>query len=313
LNLRVPFGPRHEARERLGDRYDARVLEPSPPAVVEPPFFADDPVARGQSDGRPVVAPVPTGDLVWADLALEDPELAAWCAERWLAAHARLQAPPATLAETRAALHRVAQLLSRARAQAPGAKIGLRWTHGGFGTPFFGDDVQLRVLGDELVRRDRTGEHRAPLDALGAVAEVAGLPAPHVGAPLTVDAAASRWLGELFGFAVSVLEELRAEASDAAEPSRVQLWPEHFDVAVELGAEADGARATFGVSPGDDAQPEPYVYVVPGRAPEPDDERWNATAFAGAVLPLSELLAAAHQRAAALDFLRARRDALTSG
>ena len=36
--------PRDEANQRLSGRYDARVLEPSPPAVSEGPWFADDPV-----------------------------------------------------------------------------------------------------------------------------------------------------------------------------------------------------------------------------------------------------------------------------
>ena len=36
--------PRSEAEERLGGDYGARVLEPSPPAIDEEPWFADDPV-----------------------------------------------------------------------------------------------------------------------------------------------------------------------------------------------------------------------------------------------------------------------------
>src|SRR5690242_15622728 len=39
--------PRVEAFERLGGRYEVRVLEPSPPAVNSAPWYADDPVARG--------------------------------------------------------------------------------------------------------------------------------------------------------------------------------------------------------------------------------------------------------------------------
>ncbi|MGH9283956.1 MAG: hypothetical protein ACRD0S_13595, partial [Acidimicrobiales bacterium] len=52
-----------------------------------------------------------------------------------------------------------------------------------------------------------------------------------------------------------------AEAGPGDAPSRVQLWPEHFDLAVDLGPE--GRRANFGGSPGDDAHPEPYLYVGP--------------------------------------------------
>ena len=39
---------------------------------------------------------------------------------------------------------------------------------------------------------------------------------------------------------------------------------------------------------------------------------WNATTFTGAILRLGEFLDAADQRAAALAFLRARRDALAA-
>jgi hypothetical protein len=289
------------------------VLEPSPPAVDEPPWFADDPVARAGDDGRPVVAPVATGDLLWADLARDDPELAAWCAPRWLADHPRLTAPPVGFAATRDALHVVGeQVLSPARAQARGGKIGLRWTLGGFGTPFFGDDVQLRVEGAELVRDDRDGARRAPLTTLREAGALAGLQLDDDRA-LDVDADASRWLGDLYGFASSVLEQLRAEAGPSDDPSRVQLWPEHFDMAVELGAEAAGRRAAYGVSPGDEAHDAPYLYVAPWAARPADPVLWNAKTFGGAELSLPDLIDAADQRKAALRFLRARREALAAG
>src|SRR5665811_2300604 len=137
---------RIEARERLAGRYETRVLEPSPPAIADGPWFADDPVARGEVPaGRAIVSPVGTGDLRWTDLASSDPGLAEWCADRWLGAYRRLGPAPPTLVRTRTALHRLAeQILSPARRQATG-KIGLRYTRAGFGTPFFGADVQLRV------------------------------------------------------------------------------------------------------------------------------------------------------------------------
>jgi hypothetical protein len=305
---------RAEAEERLGGRYEARVLEPSPPAVTEGPWFADDPVARGENPGRQVVSPVGTGDLRWDDLARDDPDLAAWCADRWLGAHRRLGPAPATLAQTRENLHRVAErVLSKAREHANG-KIALRYTRGGFGTPFFGDDVQVRVEGTELIVQEGAGERRGPITTLRAAGEFVGahrLPdgVEHDAAPLRVDAGAARLLGDWYGFAYSVLEELRAGADAALEPSRVQLWPEHFDASVELGAEADGSRAGYGASPGDGEHPEPYLYVVPW-SPPAHGELWNATLFTGAELPLSALLDARDQRTAALDFLRARLEAL---
>jgi hypothetical protein len=312
LNPLVPRNPRQEAEDRLGGRYAARVLEPSPPAVSVGPYFADDPVERGEPDGREVVAPGSTGDVTWAALAAADPALADWCATRWLAACPRLSAPPDALASTREALHAVAEhVISPARAHAASGKIGLRWVRGGFGTPFFGADVQLRIEGAELVRDDADGERRVALTSLGAAAELAGVElAPNADRALDIDRAASAWLGDLYGFATSVLEQLRAEAGDDAEPSRVQLWPEHFDISVELGAESRAARAGFGVSPGDDAHDGPYLYISCWSPPPPDRVLWNASAFPGAELALADLVDDADQVGAALEFLRVRRRAL---
>ena len=79
---------RAEAVARLGARYDARVLEPSPPAVSEPPWLADDPVGRGDPpSGLRASLPCSGADLRWADLLREDAALADWCRERWLAAY----------------------------------------------------------------------------------------------------------------------------------------------------------------------------------------------------------------------------------
>jgi hypothetical protein len=310
------MNPRAEAVARLDGRYDARVLEPSPPAVGDPPWFADDPVGRGEpAGGRPRVSPVDGGDLRWDDLLARDADLAGWCAERWLGAHRRLPPPPDGLAATRVSLHRLAEhVVSPARAQANG-KIALRFTRGGFGTPFFGDDVQLRVAGDHLTVDDHAGERSAPITTLGAMAAHV---APHLGPgtrvpdadrPLTVDPAAAAFLGDWFGFATSVLEELRAGAGDEHEPSRVQLWPEHFDLAVELGREADGRRAGYGASPGDELHRLPYLYVTPWAA-VPDGPLWQTQPFPGAELGCAALLEAGDQRTAALSFFRQRLAAL---
>ena len=98
------------------------------------------------------------------------------------------------------------------------------------------------------------------------------------------------------------------------QPSRVQLWPEHFDLAVELGREGSSpegppARAAYGCSPGDQNNDEPYIYVAPWVAPPPG-ELWQARGFTGASMAYAELLEAPDQRAAALDFLEARLRAL---
>jgi hypothetical protein len=318
---------RAEAVARLAGRYDARVLEPSPPAVREPPWFADDPVGREEApSGPPRVCPVAGCDLRWGDLLAEDPTLAGWCSERWLAAYRRLEAVPAGLADTREALHRLAeQVISPARQHANG-KIGLRFTRGGFGTPFFAHDVQLRVAGDQLIVQTGERERSARITTVAQTAAYVGtelLPETIADpGPLDVDPEASSFLGHWFGFGASVLEELRAGAADELEPSRVQLWPEHFDLSVELGAEREGSRAGYGVSPGDELHAEPYLYVVPWKE-VPAGELWQATAFRGAELSYAALLAhprsagedarsdAEDQRETALDFLRERLAALT--
>jgi hypothetical protein len=70
----------------------------------------------------------------------------------------------------------------------------------------------------------------------------------------------------------------------------VQLWPEHFDIGLDLLRSGSGEAIVAGVSPGDEHYAEPYVYVVG------DDL---------VVLEYAALLAAHDQRAAALAFLRA--------
>jgi hypothetical protein len=284
---------RAEAEDKLGGDYEARVLEPSPPAVTDPPY-ADDPVAPGEvPEGRELVSPVHNrGDHTWDEIAAQDPEIAPWCAERWLGAWKRLEPLPAGFAEARVALHKVAEAVV-APARKPENEISLRYTHGGFGTPFFeqdGLDCQVRIEHGQLVRQRGPDETNEPL-------------------PPEVDEAAARALGDFYGFACSVLEQLRADALEV-DGSWVRIWPEHFDIAVELGDDAVGRRANFGGSPGDGDHEEPYLYVGPFDSSLASGELWNATGFPGAELGYSELLAAEDQRRAALDFLRDRYRAL---
>jgi hypothetical protein len=284
--------PRAEAEDKLGGDYEARVLEPSPPAVSDPPY-ADDPVAPGEvPEGRDLVSPVAGhGDLSWDEIAQQEPDLAPWCADRWLGAWKRLEPLPSSFAESRVLLHQVAEAVV-SPARKPDGEVALRYVRGGFGTPFFeedGMDCQVRVQDGELIRQRGEAETREPL-------------------PDDVDPAAVAALGDLYGFACSVLEQLRAEESDG-DPSLVQLWPEHFDIAIDVGSEGDGRRATVGASPGDDDHAEPYLYVTPWSA-EVSGELWNARGFRGAELGYSELLAADDQRRAALDFMLERCRAL---
>jgi hypothetical protein len=184
---------------------------------------------------------------------------------------------------------------------------------GGFGTPYFGDGVQVGVAGATLTV-ERAGERSTTaLTSLPAAAAALGKlldPAAELdGAPLAIDEGAAGVVGDWFGFAFSVLEELRARAQESHAPSRVQIWPEHFDAALELGDEGTGARAAYGCSPGDEHHPAPYLYVAPWTA-RPTGELWQAAGFPGAELAYPELLAAADPRALALDFFAARLGAL---
>jgi hypothetical protein len=283
---------RAEAEDKLGGDYEARVLEPSPPAVTDPPY-SDDPIDPGEvPEGRELVSPVHNrGDHTWDEIAAEDPEIASWCAERWLGAWKRLEPLTGTFAQSRVALHKVAEAVV-APARKPETEISLRYTRGGFGTPFFeedGVDCQVRIEHGQLVRQRGMDETNERL-------------------PLEVDPAAASALGDFYGFACSVLEQLRADESDG-DPSLVRIWPEHFDIAVELGDEARGKRANLGASPGDDRHEEPYLYLAPWTA-EVSGELWNAEGFNGAELSYSELLVAGDQRRAALDFMCERYSAL---
>ena len=250
-----------------------------------------------------------------------EPELAAWCADRWLGACRRLEPPTdgQALVRTRNAWHVLAEhVLAPARHRVNG-KIGLRYTRGGFGAPYFGRDEQVRVSDDGLVVV-RGGELTIhPISSAGGAAEVLGF-APGAptdvytptttldpDAPLEIDPASARILGEWFGFGASVLEALRAGVPPSDEPARVQLWPEHFDLSVDLGIEADGRRGTYGGSPGDAAHPEPYLYVTPWSAQT--GEFWNEGSYAS--FPFGELVPASDQRERAAEFFAEARTVLS--
>lgn len=317
--------PRAEAQRLLSGRFDARVLEPSPPSIDDGNWFADDPTDPAGA-AMPAVGPTRAAALTWARWLRDYPEQTEWARDRWLAAWKRLPSPPPTLTETRIALHRLAvYVLSPARRRTNG-KIALRWTLGGFGTPFFGEDEQVRVVGDWLVRQVGEAATAVPITSLAGAAaivldgppdlewaaEMDVPPAGDVEEQLPVDAASSYWLGDWYGFAYSVLEELRADP-ESTDGGRVQLWAEHFDASFECLPESEGRRAGYGASPGDAAHPEPYLYVVPWEFDRvPPSDLWNATAFRGAVLPLSGFVDAPDQRAAALAFFRERRALLAS-
>jgi hypothetical protein len=263
---------RREAQSVVGDAFVARVLEPSPsPSVLVAPWFADDPVREPPPDGRPVVGPVagPGVALTWDSWLADHSSQTAWASARWLGARRPLPSPPPSWSPTqRRALHALAaDVVSPARERVNG-KIGLRWTLGGFGTPFFGDD-QRQVRVDRSGVITQTGDTHAAVDAL----------------PPDIDPDVVTWIGDFFGFAWSVLETLRVDL-DAPDDARVQLWPEHFDAALAEDP------ATYGVSPGDDVVDAPYLYVSLWDAGTAARERaiWNATNCPGAIVPAHDVV-----------------------
>jgi hypothetical protein len=318
---------RREAFDRVGGRFDVRVLEPSPPAILEGPWYADDPVAIEPRDlERPLVSPVPGGDLTWDQLARDEPVLRDWCADRWLGAWRRLQsiADLRALSATRVSWHVLAEHVVAAARHRANGKIGLRFTRDGFGTPFFaesagsprpsGPATQVRIEGAEIVVVCGDDVERAEISTPAAAGRMVGVEpgAPrevfppttelHVDALLIVDAGSGRLLSDWFGFTCSLLETLRAEARST--DTRTQLWPEHFDLSIELGDQAARTRGTFGASPGDREHPEPYLYVTHWSPDTTADPFWNDEAFAGASLPYRDLLEVDDQRGAALAFFR---------
>jgi len=307
--------PAREAEARVGPGWQARVLEPSPPAVHDDDFFADDPAALGSADPATTLVPRSEGTATWLGASGDDPELAAFAEARWLGPWKRLGPVPDGYVQSRADFHRLAYAIVAAARHGVNGKFGLRFTAGGFGTPFFGDDRQIRVVADVLVDQTADAVRSITPSTIAEAATFIGVepstvaaeedspPLGDVDRRLDLTPETGAFLGDWFGFAASVLEELRAASTAGAAVGRLQLWPGHFDPAIELGNEAAGHRATFGASPGDEGSSEPYLYVGPW-AGITDDPYWNATTFPGALMPYRDLLAAEDQRAAALGFYR---------
>lgn len=301
----------------LGSEFNVRVLEPSPPAVTDEPFWADDPARPGGSDGRPVLTPHSGGDMTWDDVIAigEWPELARFAADRWLGARRPLPTLPDDYLPAVLDFHRLAySVVAESRYQTNG-KFGLRYTMGGFGTPFFGDDAQVRVVGDRLVVQEAGEARSTVIRTLRQAAEFVGIhpgttaaehDSPELGdlnRTLDTRAEVGDFLGAWFGLAFAALEELRFTPG-AVNPERVQLWPGHFDAAIAVGDADTGRRATYGFSPGDHAHDEPYIYVGAWGSVDKSDSYWNEENFNGASLSYNRLAASDDHYAAALDFMR---------
>jgi hypothetical protein len=224
-----------------------------------------------------------------------------------------------SFAHTRDALHRIAEEVV-APARKPHNEIALTQTPGGFGTPEFeheGRRLQVRVEGSQLVVETDGTITSAPIESVCGAAHLVGdelLPdgMPDDDVDLRIDEESAKALAAFYGFSARALGAFKEELSHDAEPSEINLWPEHFDIAFEAGSEAGGRRANYGASPGDENHPDPYLYVGPWSA-EVEGELWNARGFNGAELGYGELLTADDPDAMALQFFRERQMALSAG
>jgi hypothetical protein len=197
---------------------------------------------------------------------------------------------------TRQGLHAVAEHVLGAALWQRKRRIGLRQVTGGFTTQCYPERRGLRrvaVVGTDLVVEDddlagTATVRREPITTMRAAGELVGAevgmraevyepgPLPDLDEPLDLDAATARRIADGFASAQSTLTVFCAELV-ADDPAAIQLWPEHFDLATTVN------EVNYGFSPGDEAHPEPYLYVGPW-SPPPPDAFWNE-AF-GASRPL---------------------------
>ena len=110
------------------------------------------------------------------------------------------------------------------------------------------------LVGVDLSAEFSVGDHTPPMDA--------------VDEPLPIDDSHVRTLGAWWAFGVEVIDEAIA-GSPATDAPRLQLWPEHFDVAGTVTV--NGQKINLGASPGDAFEPTPYLYVGPWSADRPGD------------------------------------------
>lgn len=198
---------------------------------------------------------------------------------------------------TRRAMHGVAELLLAGPQHRASGEIALRVT-----------PIGIRTIAEPRVQTDGgylvTDAARIALNGhtYAAIGAAAGL---DVGAPtglysdgsgadpdeeIVLDLSALSALVDVFAAGDRALRTFAPET----EPV---LWPEHFDVAVEIDA------VTYGVSPGDDYLPEPYAYVAPPRVDS--GGFWNAPF--GAARPVREFA----DSEGIVEFFRTGRDTLS--
>jgi len=235
----------------------------------------------------------------------------------------KLPALPDGFDATRDEMHRIAvHVVARARRQATG-RFGLRVTSGGFGTPTFGDDVErVRTSRGLLVHEAapagsaRTRSTAIDGASLAQLAHFVGVdldaeldvghdtpPMGDLDRPVSIDVAAVRALSGWYTVIGSALDAVAAVRPDST-PTAIQLWPEHFDLALDAAfdpAATDERRVNLGGSPGDGFSSEPYLYVGPWTGDRPgDDDFWNAPF--GATLGYATVMATDDPVVAAAEF-----------
>jgi hypothetical protein len=204
---------------------------------------------------------------------------------------------PPSFGETRDALHALAEQVVSAAYFHATTHIGLRPTPRGFGTPIFGEQERVRVDTTALIHERGTETRRHELTTLRAASAFVGVPlgAPTVftptmslgpEVPLRIDRDAALALADWYALGGALVNDLKAAHAETGS-SESQIWPEHFDLACELGAADAGTRANYGASPGDSTIPEPYLYVGPW-APERRTGELGAYPF-GAACTYAEL------------------------
>jgi hypothetical protein len=185
---------------------------------------------------------------------------------------------PPSLVRTRDCWHRVAEHVLAAGQFAAEGTIRLRAHPGGFATVVGIGGRQLAVEGDRLVVLDGDDRRVTRLTTVGAAAAFAGVTPGLQGsytpatpadpeAPLDIDPGTARSLADWYALTDTALRRFTADIEAVQEPV---LWPEHLDVAVAVDA------VNYGGCLGDDAIPEPYLYVGPHGGPPSGDPFWNA-------------------------------------
>lgn len=222
---------------------------------------------------------------------------------------------PDIIQTTRNSLHQLAFFaVSPARHKVVG-RMGLKATPGGFGTPEYEGQVS-RVDQDLLIYENDAGVATQTITTIRVATEFFGNPYetewfPDFHDPLTpadpdveliVDPDAANFLGEWFAFGFEVLDKLRGYGVEGDDVSEVQLWPEHFDAATELGSSDKGERASFGASPGDGSHTEPYLYVAAWSEIDRANRYWNDESFNGSSLGYADLAKSDDPMQTVLDF-----------